>query len=240
MKTHKLHEWSLSLESAKAIQKNLHAWIITEGACPSPKLIGRIQLESTTELNHHCTVQATIKVQSLPSMQLLERKVAIKSSHFPSRPGLQSFRKVPAILGALDKLNRVPDLFVCDGRGITSHRRFGVASHVGLLTNLPTIGICSAKPNAESNLLGRERGNYLPVTNQGQYSALVRVLDGLDPILVSPGHRIGLQEAVQMILRYIPESTPTRDFLTTLYPAAGINNDDVVQLSLVKTASNHK
>ena len=242
MKTHKLHEWDLSLENAKAIQKNLRAWVITEGECRNPKLVGRILLACASESEEKCTVQATVAIQALPSLRLLERKVSIKSSHFPSAKGLQSFRKGPAILAALNKLNRIPDVFICDGRGVTGDTQFGVASHVGLLTNLPTVGVCAVKPNADFGMLGHERGHYLPVTKNGQISALVRVLDGLDPVLVSPAHRIGLNQAMQVVLRYIPKSTLARDFTTTLYPASGINGNpsEVIPLSLVKAAANRK
>jgi deoxyribonuclease V len=237
MKTHTLHSWNVSLENAKAIQKNLRAWIVTEGPCLHPKLIGRITLTSTKESDQSATVQACVTIQSYPSMTLLERKVAIKTSKFPLQPGLYSFRKVPAVVAALNKLNRVPDLFICDGRGITGEDSFGVASHVGLITSIPTIGIRTIKPKHMLETLGAERGSYLRIFDSGQIAAAVRLIDGLDPVQVAPAHKINLENAVAQALAYVPATISSQDYLQALYPESGTKKAEVVQLSVLKSAT---
>lgn len=241
MKTHKLHEWNISAENAKAIQKNLRAWIVTEGPCPSLNRIGRIRLSASTDSqSQRTTVQACIDIRTFPDQRLLERKVAIKTSDFPRLPGMHSFRKGPAIEAALKKLNRQPDLFICDGRGLTGQEQFGVASHAALLTNLPTVGVRPVKASPQFDVLGPERGSCLPLTGNGQHAVLLRVLDGLEPLLVSPAHRIGMKEAVRAVLGYISKDTLARDYEAALYPAAGLSEHNPVPLKLVKRVVNGK
>ncbi len=236
MKTHNLHSWNLSLENALAIQKNLRAWIVTEGDCPKPRLVGRISLISNSESEDSATVQACITVTALASNTLMERKVAIKTTKFPLHPGLYSFRKMPAVIAALNKLKRIPDVFICDGRGITGEDSFGVASHVGLVTSVPTIGIRSIRPKHITSTLSPERGSFLEVMEGGQVAAVLRVLDGVDPVLVSPAHQIGMEDAIARILDFIPANTSMREYLQAIYPEAGHNNDTPVRLRLVKSA----
>ena len=237
MKTHNLHSWNVSLENALAIQKNLRAWIITEGQCPSPKLVGRVSLISNSENETSATVQACITITEPNTNRLLERKVAIKTTKFPLHPGLYSFRKMPAVVAALNKLKRIPDFFVCDGRGITGADSFGVASHVGLITSVPTIGIRPIRPKHIAGSLCEERGSFLRVVEGGQVAVILRVLDGCDPLLVSPAHRIGMEESIQRILEMIPSGTSVREYLQAIYPEAGHNNEVPMQLTLVKSAA---
>jgi len=234
MKTHRLHPWNVSVARAQAIQKNLSNWIIAEGSCKSPTMIGRIELACANASKNAITVQASISIKSFPSLQLLERKVSMRTTEFPDEKGLESFRKVPAIVAALEKLVRIPDVFICDGLGVTSPESFGVASHVGLITHIPTVGVSRASPKLQSELLGNARGSWLPIHETDQVSALVRVIDGLDPMIVSPAHKFSMEDAVEQVLRYIPADTPARDYLQTLYPeSSGFNGKRPPQLKLV-------
>lgn len=237
MKTHNLHSWNVTLENAKAIQKNLRAWIVTEGRCEQPNLVGRISLFSNNESEHSATIQACITIKSHPSQTLLERKVAIKTTKFPQETGLYSFRKMPAIIAALNKLNRVPDIFICDGRGITGEDSFGVASHVGLITSVPTVGIRPVKPRHLTETLGMERGSFLRVYENHQVAAVVRVIHGADPLLISPAHKISLEDAINRVLDIIPANLSIREYLQALYPEASHTNETPVQLTLVHTAT---
>lgn len=239
MKTHQLHSWDVSVEQARAIQKNLRAWIVTEGQCRQPRLVARVELACARSAPDAITVQACIAVKALPSQQLLERKVALRRSSFPDTPGLASFCKAPAIVAALEKLARIPDFILCDGRGITGPDSFGLASHVGLITNLPTIGICAPKPRQLSDVLGQTRGAWLPLQDNVQHAALVRVVDGLDPLVVSPAHRMGLEAAIQHTLQAIPASTTAREYLQLLYPEAGIRPPAPVRLQVVGGRQRH-
>ena len=238
MKTHRLHSWDVTVDQARAIQKNLRAWLITEGTCKQPKMIARIELACAQQARESLTVQACISIKSMPSLKLLERKVSVKTSRFPDIPGMASFRKVPAIVAALEKLVRIPDVILCDGRGITGDESFGVAAHVGLITNLPTIGVRPPKPRQLTDLLGNKRGSWIPVAEGNTPAALVRVLEGLDPLVISPAHKIGLDDAIRQVLNYIPPDMPVQDYLRSVYPEAGLRKPAPVALKLV--ASNNK
>lgn len=233
MKTHRLHPWDISVDQARAIQKNLRAWIVTEGQVRQPNLMARVELTCAREQSDSLTVQACISIKSLPDLKLLERKVSVRSSTFPDVAGLASFRKVPAIIAALEKLVRVPDVILCDGRGITGEDSFGVASHVGLITNLPTLGVCPAKPRQHTELLGQKRGSWIPLQEEGGIAALVRVLDEQDPLIVSPAHRLGLDDAVQQMLQYVPAETPSWEYHQALYPEARLGQTRPTHLKLV-------
>lgn len=235
MKTHRLHSWDVSVDQARAIQKNLRAWIITEGKCRRPRMMARIELACAQEGRDSLTVQACVSIKSLPGLQLLERKVSVRTSSFPDEPGLASFRKVPAIVAALEKLVRVPDVILCDGRGITGDDSFGVASHVGLITNLPTMGVSPAKPRQMTELLGQKRGSWIPLQDGGGHAALVRVLEGQDPLIVSPAHKLGMEDAVQQMLLYVPENTPSWEYQQALYPEAGLGLRRPTTLKLVSS-----
>lgn len=235
MKTHQLHSWNVSVEQARAIQKNLRAWIVTEGqSCRNPRLMARIELACTRSGPEAITTQACVSVKALPTLQLLERKVALRHSSFPDTPGLAAFCKAPAIIAALEKLVRVPDFIVCDGRGITGADSFGLASHIGLITNLPTIGICGPKPRQLSDVLGPQRGAWLPLQESVRYAALVRVVDSLDPLVVSPAHRMDLETAIQLTLAAIPASISAREYQQLLYPEAGIRPPVPVKLQMIQ------
>lgn len=233
MKTHRLHSWDVSVDQARAIQKNLRKWIVTEGKVRRPRMMARIELASALQEGGGLTVQACISIKSLPGLQLLERKVSVRTSNFPDEPGLASFRKVPAIIAALEKLVRLPDVLLCDGRGITGEDSFGVASHVGLITNLPTLGVSPAKPRQHTDLLGAKRGSWIPLQQEAGRAALVRVLDHEDPLIVSPAHRLSMDDAVQQILHYVPADTPAWEYQQSLYPEAGLRTGRPTPLKLV-------
>lgn len=230
MKTNQLHKWSVSPEEARAIQKNLSAWVVQEGRCKTPSLIARIQLYPGIIEGTEGSEQAAIIVKSYPSQTVIERKVAIRGTSFPRIPGLLSFRKTPAIIAALDKLSHSPDLIICDGRGVTGPESFGVASHVGLITNIPTIGVRPPKPRDSNSLLPEKRGSWLPLKDTEQKCILLRVLEGMDPLLISPAHKIGFEEAAIRMLEYLPANTPSRQYLEMLYPERYTQLDDNIPI----------
>ena len=139
---------------------------------------------------------------------------------FPYVPGLLSFREAPAILNALEKLPRVPDLLMCDGHGIAHPRRFGLASHLGLLCDLPSVGCAKSRlvgePDGE---LGQERGARVRLRDKGEIIAVIlRTRRAVKPVFVSVGHKIDIDAAVDLVLasavRYrLPEPTRRADRL---------------------------
>ena len=142
------------------------------------------------------TAIASVVVLSFPQLQVVDRVVTASPVRFPYIPGLLSFRETPPLLTAFDQLQTVPDLVIVDGQGIAHPRRFGLASHLGLILDKPTIGC------AKSRLWGRykepdsEQGAYTYLTDKGEViGAAVRTRTNVRVVYVSIGHRISLDSA---------------------------------------------
>lgn len=225
MKTNQLHSWSLTVEQAKSIQKNLSNWIVTDAPPISVDTFARVEvhpvgLHADQNKDQANSQTATVTLYSTTDLSILERKHAIKNCSFPATPGMMSFRKAPAVIAALEKLANIPDLIICDGRGRTGESTFGLASHVGLITNLPTIGIRAPLQRLQTSELGNDRGQWACIgENQCDKSVLVRVFHSLDPILVSPAHKISQKQSIEQVLAHFPESMPSRQYLESLYPS---------------------
>ncbi len=136
---------------------------------------------------------------------------------FPYVPGLFAFREVPALLAALDKLTVRPDVLVCDGHGLAHPRRFGLASHLGVLTGLPAFGVGKTRLLGDWAPVGPRRGDRSPLIDAGEtVGAVLRTQDGVKPVFVSAGHRMDLAGACDLTLaltpRYrLPETTRAAD-----------------------------
>jgi len=165
------------------------------------------------------TTRAAVAVLAWPGLELLEKAVAERPTDFPYVPGLLSFREVPALLMALSKLKTSPDLLLCDGQGYAHPRRFGLACHLGVAADLPSIGV------AKSRLIGTHRapakaaGSRAPLLDGDEViGAVLRTRGGVRPLYVSCGHRVGLDTAVQWVLDCcrgyrLPETTRWADGL---------------------------
>jgi deoxyribonuclease V len=165
--------------------------------------------------------RAAVVVLAYPSLEPLDYVVARRPAPIPYVPGFLSFREAPAVLAALDELRVRPDLLICDGQGIAHPRRLGIATHVGLLAGIPSIGC------AKSLLVGRhdpvpdERGAYVPLTHRGeQIGVVLRTRVGVKPVYVSVGHRISLPSAISFVMACVtkyrlPETTRAADGLAS-------------------------
>jgi deoxyribonuclease V len=157
--------------------------------------------------------RAAIAVLSLDDLQLRDRAIARLPTQFPYVPGLLSFREIPAVLEALQQVTIVPDLLLCDGQGIAHPRRFGIACHLGLLTNLPAIGVAKSLLVGQHSELAPERGSWQPLMHQGdRIGAVLRTRTGTNPVYISSGHRISLETAIAYVMRCttkyrLPETT---------------------------------
>lgn len=164
-------------------------------------------------------VRAVVAVLSFPDLTLLEHTAGEAPANFPYIPGFLSFREVPALLAAYGKLKTRPDLLLCDGQGYAHPRRFGIACHLGVTLDLPSIGV------AKSRLIGKHRepnsasGSRVPLTDKGEtIGAVLRTKDKVSPLYISIGHRISLDTAVDYVLRCcrgyrLPETTRWADGL---------------------------
>ena len=158
-------------------------------------------------------VQAAVVVLGFPGLEIKDVAVAVRPATFPYIPGLLSFREGPAILDAVAKLSERPDLFIFDGQGVAHPRRLGIASHVGLLADIPSIGCAKSRLCGQYAEPGPERGSHVPLIDKGEtIGAVVRTRTGVKPVFVSVGHRIDLTTGIEYVLaccrKYrLPETT---------------------------------
>lgn len=206
MQINKLHEWDLGIAQAKAVQKNLRAWVSTEDQFTTVKTIARVKVKS---INNEPLVKATAILLSYPDLKVIEKKSASLVPSFPITKEFSSFRNCQVVIEALRQLQRNVDLIICDGQGVIDEESFGLATHIGLLTHKPTIGL--RKPPKEHTLAGsvvNSRGAWLPVTSLSGslvIGGIVRVGVDLPPIQVSPGHAICFNSAVKFALDCFPK-----------------------------------
>jgi deoxyribonuclease V len=136
-----------------------------------------------------------------PEMQELERACAEVPLQFPYVPGFLSFREIPALLAALRKLRQMPDLLFCDGQGYAHPRRMGLASHLGVILDLPSIGCAKSLLIGEHAAVGRQHGEWSAIRDRGEtIGAALRTRTDCAPVYVSAGHRVSLASALQLTL----------------------------------------
>lgn len=218
MKIQQCHSWPLTVEEAIAIQTQLQSLVIIEDQ------LGEVQHVAGVDLGFEeggAVSRAAVAVLSFPDLQLREQAIARRPTTFPYVPGFLSFREVPAILDALEKVSITPDLILCDGQGIAHPRRFGLACHLGVLTDMPTIGVAKSLLVGKHDELPLEKGSRQPLRHRGEIVGMVlRSRTGVKPLYVSPGHRISLPTAIDYVLRCVtkyrlPETTRWADKLAS-------------------------
>lgn len=151
-------------------------------------------------------VFAAAVVFSFPALEILDRSTAVREIEFPYIPGLLAFREIPSLLEAMDGLSVRPDLLLVDGHGLAHPRRFGVACHLGVRLDLPSIGCGKSLLVGEHDAPGAARGSRSPLTHKGEIvGSAVRTRAGVRPIYVSIGHRIDLESAVRIVLQCSPK-----------------------------------
>ena len=149
-------------------------------------------------------VFAAAALFSYPDMKLIEERNIMGRETFPYIPGLLAFRELPVLLEAFARLTRTPDLILVDGQGLAHPRRFGIACHLGLLLDLPTIGCAKSRLVGTHGMIGEEVGSQVEVVDGGQVVGMaVRTRPGSKPIYVSVGHKVDLAAAVGLVLACI-------------------------------------
>lgn len=201
MQIERLHDWNVDIRQALEIQRRLAAGVLQKNHITSPHLVAGLDVS----VNKENEASAVAVVLSYPELNVVETSVVNGKIDFPYVPGLLSFREVPLTLAACEKLTLTPDLVLVDGQGIAHPRRIGLASHLGLFLNIPTIGC------AKSLLYGKYQE---PGINQGSYSEIIanggdviggalRTKTGVKPVFVSIGHRIDLISAIHWVLKCV-------------------------------------
>jgi deoxyribonuclease V len=164
--------------------------------------------------------RAAVVVLDRATLETLDEVAVTRPVAFPYVPGLLSFRELPAVCDALARLKHRPGLLVVDGHGLAHPRRFGIASHLGVHLDHPTIGIAKSRLTGEHEELGPERGDGVPLTDKGEIIGWVlRTRPGCRPVYVSVGHRVSLKTAITLAMalttRYrLPEPTRRADRLS--------------------------
>jgi deoxyribonuclease V len=144
---------------------------------------------------------AAAVVLKMPDFNIIEIKSAIRKAAFPYIPGLLSFREAPACIGAAGKLRNKPDVFIIDGQGIAHPRRLGLAAHLGIIFNQPTIGCAKSRLIGNFKYPGIKKGAYTFLKDKGQtIGAVLRTRTNVKPVFISVGNKLSLEDAIQTIL----------------------------------------
>jgi deoxyribonuclease V len=217
-----MHDWPTTLEEAQAIQQHLRTQVIAHDDFGVVRTIAGVDAGYEGDLQAgQAIARAAVVVLAYPSLQPLDYVVARRPAPFPYVPGFLSFREAPAVLAALDELHTHPDLLICDGQGIAHPRRVGIATHVGLLADIPSIGCAKSLLVGRHDPLPDERGAYVPLVHRGeQIGVVLRTRVGVKPVYVSIGHRIGLPSAIDFVMSCVtkyrlPETTRAADGLAS-------------------------
>jgi deoxyribonuclease V len=202
--------WPQMAEEAVAIQQQLRTQVITTDQLNSVRYVAGVDVGFEQE---GTVTRAAVVILTFPDLQLVESALARSPTKFPYIPGLLSFREIPALLQALQQITITPDLILCDGQGIAHPRRFGIASHLGILIDIPTIGVGKSLLVGKYEMPPQEKGGWEPLVHQKEtIGAVLRTRTGVNPLFISCGHRISLQTSIEYVMRCItkyrlPETT---------------------------------
>jgi deoxyribonuclease V len=211
MKIQNIHQWNVSTKEAPLLQKQLAAKVRLTGDNKRPKIVAGADIS----LNRNSNIgYAGVVLLEFPSLAVIQTFTLVDTITFPYVPGLLSFREGPILLELFRKVRPPPDLVFFDGHGYAHPRRLGLACHMGLFLDCPTIGCAKSKLIGNYAEPGKEKGDTSPLLDHSgeTLGAVVRSRENCKPIFVSAGHKIGLETAVQRTLesttRYrIPEPT---------------------------------
>jgi deoxyribonuclease V len=204
------HPWQVSIEEAKTIQLELVGRVITEDDFGEVHTVAGIDVGFE---DNNRMARAAVAVLSYPGLELIDQAVVRRPVEFPYVPGFLSFREIPAALQALERLEHQPDLILCDGQGRAHPRRFGLASHLGVYIDRPTVGVAKTRLIGEYREPGLRRGSHTPLVDGSEViGAVLRTRTRIKPLFVSIGHRVSLPSAIDYTLscctRYkLPETT---------------------------------
>lgn len=212
------HDWELGPAEAREMQQRLRGRVELGDRLDAMRLVAGVDVGFDTRRR---LTRAAVAVLELPELELREEAVATLPTRFPYVPGLLSFREAPAILAVLARLDRLPDVLLCDGQGYAHPRRFGLACHLGVLTDLPAVGVAKKRLVGSHGAVPEARGAWTPLMDGAErIGAVLRTRAGVKPVFVSSGHRVSLESAVELVMacttRYrLPETTRRADRLAS-------------------------
>ncbi|WP_163559314.1 deoxyribonuclease V [Halomonas sp. NO4] len=218
-----LHDWNLAPEAAIALQRRLAGRVERADRLEAVRHIAGVDIgfEEQGTITRAAVVVLAWPPGEKGEWQVVEQAVHREPTRMPYIPGLLSFREVPAALAAFDKLAARPQLVMVDGQGIAHPRRLGVASHLGLWLELPTIGVAKSRLCGTHAEPGPQRGDWTPLRDGDEViGAVLRSRTRVKPIFVSPGHRLTLATALEWVIACLgptklPEPTRLADRLAS-------------------------
>ncbi|MBI3073769.1 MAG: endonuclease V [Deltaproteobacteria bacterium] len=239
VRINRLHKWDLDLNEAKAVQRGLSKLVRLDSLGGEPRFIagadvavspsgslrfarGRVSADATPT-----RVFAAVVVWDAETRAVVETATRIGETRFPYIPGLLSFREAPTLLEAFSALSTRPDAAIFDGQGIAHPRRFGLACHVGLWLDIPSVGCAKSRLIGTHADLPQDRGAQVRLVDDGEViGSVVRTRTNVKPVFVSPGHRIDFASATRLVLKCaarfrLPEPTRLADQLSKRAKASG-------------------
>ena len=212
------HPWVKTVGEAKVIQEQLRHQVINTDELGEVKYVAGVDLGFK---NNYTISQAAIAILTYPELELVEQAIARIPTTFPYVPGYLSFREIPAILAALPQIKTTPNLILCDGQGYAHPRRLGLACHLGVLLDMPTIGVAKSWLIGTHEAVPLEKGSWQPLLDKEETIGVVlRSRTKVKPIYVSIGHKISLPTAINYVMgcltKYrLPETTRWADKLAS-------------------------
>ncbi len=212
------HGWNLSPREAIALQKEIAPRVIARDDFGA---IRRVAGVDTGFEDNGTVTRAAIVVMDADSLDVIESVLHREPTRFPYVPGLLSFREIPALLGAFERLQELPDLLLCDGQGIAHPRRLGIAAHLGVITGLPALGVGKSRLTGKHDEPGNARGDSTPLIDKDEIiGRVLRTRANVKPVYVSVGNRVSLDTATELVLRFttryrLPEPIRAADRLSS-------------------------
>ncbi len=203
-----------SESAARELQNALRAHLKLYDDFGAANLIAGIDVGYDVARN---LAHASIVTMKIDDLKPIEQVQAFVPAEFPYITGLLAFREIPAILAALAKLKATPDILMVDGQGIAHPRRMGIAAHLGVLLDHPAIGVAKSRLTGKSDMPGSDKGDNTPlIAGNEQIGIVLRSRDHVNPLFISPGHRVSMQTALAItqrcLTRYrLPEPTRMAD-----------------------------
>ncbi|HID56736.1 TPA: deoxyribonuclease V [Candidatus Poribacteria bacterium] len=198
MRIKQIHPWDVSPQEAMRIQNRLKGQVIARDEFD----LRSIERIAGVDIGFRGNVaKAAIAVLEFPSMEILDYLVEEREVSFPYIPGLLSFRETPPLMAAFEKLETEPDVIIVDGQGIAHPRRFGIASHLGLILDKPTVGCAKSRLYGRHREPGKKAGSIEYLYDKDEIiGAAVRTRDNVKHVYVSVGHKVSLETAVKLVL----------------------------------------
>ncbi len=194
-----LHSWEVNPQEAIKIQKDLKSNISLK------KSFSKINKIAGADVSYYQNKMiAGVVIFEFPNLKIVERQSFISTVNFPYIPGLLTFREGPSLLAAFKKIKNDPDIILFDGQGIAHPRRMGIATHLGLFLDKPTIGCAKSKLSGKYTSVGEEKGDYT-LLKEGKevLGAVLRTRRKVKPIFISPGYKIDLSDSIEITLKCI-------------------------------------